>query len=167
MKSTRESADLKEELARKKAMEEALKKRKEQAEDKAYKKRLLAQIEADRQERKRKQEEEKARRQGRLPQHEAGGSSLSPSQVLAANRPKGSPSDVRLKLMVQGRPVMKRYGPETTLFEVVEDLKKDGTVENVTSFNFKLAGKKFDYLDFGQTLSEAGLAPSAILDVDS
>ncbi|KAJ2903242.1 UBX domain protein [Zalerion maritima] len=165
MKSTRETADLKEEVARKTAMEEAAKKRKEQAEDREYKKRLLAQIETDKKERKRKFEEEKARREGRLPQYE-GGPSQSPAQALAASQPKSSPSDVRLKLMVGGKPVMKRFGPETTLFEVVEDLKKDGTVENVDKFVFKLANKSFDSLDFGQTLAEAGLAPSAILAVE-
>lgn len=165
MKSTKETADLKEEIARKKAIEDAAKKRKEQAEDREYKKRLLAQIEADKKERKRKFEEEKARREGRLPQYE-GGPSQSPAQALAAAQPKGSPGDVRLKLVVQGKAVMKRFGPETTLFEVAEDLKKDGAIETVNKFVFKLANKSFDNVDFGQTLAEAGLAPSAILSVE-
>lgn len=171
MKSTRESQDLKEDLARKKALEEAAKKRKEQAEDRAYKKRLLQQIEADKQERKRRQEEEKARREGRLPDMAAASlatTSQSPAQAITAARTNtGSPGDVRLKLMIGGRPVMKRYGPETTLFEVVEDLKSDSIVESVSSFTFKLANKKFSDVDFGQTLSEAGLAPSAILNVET
>ena len=165
MKSTKEAHDLKEDLARKQAMDDAAKKRQEQAEDRAYKKQLLAKIEADKQERKRKFEEEKARREGRLPQYE-GGPSQTPAQALAASQPKGSPGDVRLKLMIQGKAVMKRYGPETTLFEVVEDLKNDGTAASVSSFQFKLANKSFDSVDFGQTLTEAGLAPSAILNVN-
>lgn len=166
MKSTRESQDAKEELARRKAIEEAAKKRKEQAEDKEYMKQLRAKIAADKEERKRKFEEEKARREGKLPDYK-GSPSQTPAQALAASASKGNAGDVRLKLMVGAKPVMKRYTPETTLFEVAEDLKKDGTVMGVSQFEFKLANKKFDSVDFGQTLQEAGLAPSAILTVVS
>lgn len=58
---------------------------------------------------------------------------------------------------------MKTFGVETTLFEVAEALKGEG-VNEVNSFTMTFPTKIFSgSLDFGKTLKEAGLVPSAVL----
>lgn len=57
---------------------------------------------------------------------------------------------------------MKTFPAETTLFEVAEALKAEGN--NVSSFTMNFPRKVFEgAVDFGKTLKEAGLVPSAAL----
>jgi len=60
---------------------------------------------------------------------------------------------------------MKKFTTETTLMEVAQQLEADEAagIPQVSQFKFALAKKVFEPLDFGQSLKEAGLAPSAIL----
>jgi len=83
MKSTKETQDLKEELVRKEQIKQAAKKRQEQLEDLEAKKKIKAQIEADKAERKRKQEEAKAAREGRAVEQAA-----APAPVEPAPKPR-------------------------------------------------------------------------------
>jgi len=157
-KATKETQDLKEELARKEQIKEAAKKRQEKQDDLDAKKRIKAKIEADRAERKRKEEEARAAREGRAPQ--------APSPVAAApaaSRPAASHNEARLRLQTPSGNVMKTFPAETTLFEVAQQLEtENGT--SVTSFTMTYPKKTFSVgVDFGQTLKEAGLVPSAVL----
>ncbi|KAA8619493.1 ubx domain-containing protein [Pyrenophora tritici-repentis] len=56
---------------------------------------------------------------------------------------------------------MKTFPVETTLFEVAHALEQDGTTVNTFTTNFPK--KTYDRTDFGMTLKEAGMVPSAAL----
>lgn len=158
-KSTQEVQDLKEELARKEQIKEAAKKRQEKADDLEAKRRIKARIEADKAERKRLAEEAKAAREGRAVE--------APSPVAptpAASRPASAAhTEARLRLQTANGNVMKTVPAETTLFEVAEQLKAENGLD-VTSFTMTFPRKTFEQgIDFGQTVKEAGLVPSAVL----
>ncbi|KAK1908367.1 hypothetical protein P3342_009216 [Pyrenophora teres f. teres] len=56
---------------------------------------------------------------------------------------------------------MKTFPVETTLFEVAHALEQDGMSVNTFTTNFPK--KTYDRTDFGMTLKEAGMVPSAAL----
>ena len=58
--------------------------------------------------------------------------------------------------------VMKSFSVDTTLFEVVEALRAESGVE-AQSFTQSFPKRVFDSVDFGSTLKELGLVPSASL----
>ncbi|KAK4138927.1 hypothetical protein BT67DRAFT_438222 [Trichocladium antarcticum] len=161
-KATKESEDAKEELQRKEQMKEAAKKRQEKLDDLEAKKRIKARIEADRLERKRKEEDARAMRAGKaLPVH----------APVAAAAPAASASGsgaavARLRLQTKTGNLIKSYPSETTLFEVAQQIEEEvGTP--ITKFSTTFPRKTFAAgVDFGQTLAEAGLAPSAVLVVN-
>lgn len=157
-KATKESQDLKEELQRKEQIKEAAKKRQEKLDDLEAKRRIKAKIEADKEERRRKAEEAKAAREGKPPP-----AAVEPAAPVIPSQPKSSASytEARLRLQTPGGPVTKSFPAETTLFEVAEALKAEGT--NVESFTMTFPRKIFDTSDFGQTLREVGLVPSGVL----
>ncbi|KAJ4396435.1 hypothetical protein N0V93_000654 [Gnomoniopsis smithogilvyi] len=159
-KATRETQDLKEELQRKEQIKEAEKKRQEKAADIEAKRRIKAKIEADKEERRRKAEEAKALREGKAP-----AAAAAPAAPSAPTAPKSSASytDARLRFQTPSGTVQKSFPAETTLFEVAEALKTDGTVAAVNSFMMTFPRKAFTPDDFGQTLREVGLVPSGVL----
>lgn len=157
-KATKETQDLKEEIQRREQIKEAERKRQEKREDIEAKNRIKARIAADKEERRRKAEEAKAAREGR------------PAAVLAESaspavpsQPKSSASytEARLRFQTPGGTVQKSFPAETTLFEVAEALKSEGTA--VSSFTMTFPKKVFESVDFGQTLREVGLVPSGVL----
>ncbi|PPJ58792.1 hypothetical protein CBER1_08215 [Cercospora berteroae] len=161
-KHTKESDDAKEELARKEQIKEAAKKRQEKADDIAAKKRIKDKIEADKAARKAKIEEEKRMREN--PAAYNPGAATAPSSAAAAAAPAKvvNHSEARLRLQTPSGNVMKTMPAETTLFEVAEAIKHEkGT--DVTSFTQAFPRKTWSYEDFGLTLKEAGLVPSAAL----
>lgn len=158
-KATRETQDLKEELQRKEQIKEAEKKRQEKAADIEAKRRIKAKIEADKEERRRKAEEAKALREGKAP---AAAAPAAPS-VPTAPKSSASYTDARLRFQTPSGTVQKSFPAETTLFEVAEALKTDGTVGSVNSFMMTFPRKTFTPDDFGQTLREVGLVPSGVL----
>lgn len=157
-KATRETQDMKEELQRKEQIKEAARKKQEKLEDLEAKRRIKAKIEADKEERRRKAEEAKAARDGRAPV-----AATESSVPVAPTQPKSSASytEARLRLQTPGGTVQKSFPAETTLFEVAEALKADGTA--VSSFTMTFPRKVFESVDFGQTLREVGLVPSGVL----
>jgi hypothetical protein len=166
MKSTKESQDIKEELQRKEQIKEAAKKRQEKLEDLEAKKRIKARIEADRAERKRREEEAKALREGKpLP-----GQTIAPAAPAPAPPATGGPSSsssaagvARLRLQTKNGNLVKSFPSETTLFEVAQQIEGEVGAP-VMSFSLTFPRKTFEAgVDFGQTLAEAGLAPSAVL----
>jgi hypothetical protein len=160
MKSTKESQDIKEELEKKERIKEAQAKRAEKLADQEAKKRVLAKLEADKQERKRKAEAEKAVRAGQAPppvQEQKGPIASGPT----TSKPASAYTEARLALQTSGGRVIKTFPVETTLFEVAHALEQDGTTVN--TFTTSFPKKTYDKSDFGMTLKEAGLVPSAAL----
>jgi len=68
-----------------------------------------------------------------------------------------------LRLQTPSGASVKTFGVDTTLFEVAQAIEADGGVA-VSSFTMTYPKKVFEgSLDFGKTLKEAGLVPSAVL----
>ncbi|KAI1494971.1 DNA-binding protein [Biscogniauxia mediterranea] len=157
----RQSQDLKEELQRKEQIKEAAKKRQEKLADLEAKRRVKAQIEADKEERRRKAEEAKAAKEGRaVPVAAPAAASTS---APAAARPAATHNEARLRLQTSGGEIRKTLPAETTLFEVAQQLETENGL-TVTKFVQNFPRKEFKgNLDFGLSLKEAGLVPSAAL----
>ena len=152
---------MKEELQKKEQLKEAAKKRQEKRADEEAKQRILAKIEADKAERRAKAEREKAQREGR---------SIEPSPAVATTStapaaPKANAhTQARLRLMTSSGNIQKTFPAETTLFEVAHTLAQENSL-TVSAFECTYPKKLFDTTDFGMTLKEAGLVPSAVLNV--
>ena len=163
-KATRDTQDAKEELERKEQLKQAAKKRQEKQDDMDAKKRVRAKIEADKAERRRKAEQEKAAREGRATETSA---PAPPAAAPAAAAPKKTVdhTEARLKLQTSEGAVMKTLPAETTLFELAQVVEQEKGVA-VTSFSMTFPRKTFEgAIDYGKTLKEAGLVPSAVLNV--
>lgn len=161
MKSTKETQDLKEELAKKEQIKEAQKKRREKEEDAKAKQNVLAKLEAQKQERKRKAEAEKAARLGQAPPPQPAEAPAPTSSGPTTSKPASAYAETRLALQTPGGRIMKTFPVETTLFEVAHALEAEGVT--VTSFQQNFPKKVYDQTDFGMTLKEAGMIPSAAL----
>ncbi|KAK4162657.1 ubiquitin-related domain-containing protein [Cladorrhinum sp. PSN259] len=159
LKANKDTQQIKEELARKEQIKEAAKKRQEKADDIEAKRRIKAKIEADKAERKRKEEEAKALREGRAPQAPAAPAAPTP---LASSGSSSSAATARLRIQTKTGNLIKTYPSETTLMEVAHAVSEE-TGQQVTSFQITFPRKTFNGVDFGQTLKEAGLAPSAVI----
>jgi hypothetical protein len=167
MKSTKEVQDIKEELAKNEQIKAAAKKRAEKAEDLAAKRRIQEKIAADKEARRLKAESEKAAREGRAPPPDPSLAAASASQAShassSASAVKKEVTEARLRLQTSAGVVMKTFPVETTLFEVAQALESDPGVP-VESFTMTYPKKTFSgSVDFGKTLKEAGLVPSAVL----
>lgn len=158
-----QTEEAKEDLQRKEQIKEAMKKKQEKADDIAAKKRVKEKIEADKLARKQKQEEEKAMRNNPAA-FNPGAAAATPATggIQAATAPKANHSEARLRLQTASGNVMTTLPAETTLFEVAEAVKKENGTQ-VNSFVSNFPRKEFKYEDFGMTLKEAGLVPSAAL----
>jgi DNA repair exonuclease SbcCD ATPase subunit len=158
-KHTRENDDAKEELRRKEQIKEQKQKKQEKLDDAAAKKRIKDQIEADKRARKAKADEEKAMRAN--PDAYNPGAAATPA-AAAAPKVTANHSEARLRLQTASGNVMKTFPAETTLFEVAHALAEESGVQ-ASSFTQNFPKKVWDQGDFGMTLKEAGLAPSAAL----
>jgi len=160
-KATKDSQDLKEELAKKEQIKEAQKKRLEKQADVDAKARIKAKIEADKAERRAKAEREKAAREGRQIEAEAAASTAAPASN-GPSKPAGAYTETRMRFQMPGGNIQKTFPVETTLFEVAKQLESEsGTT--IASFVQNFPRKTFDQVDFGSTLKELGLVPSASL----
>lgn len=160
MKATKESQDIREELQKKERLKEAAAKRADKKADDEARKRVLAKLEADKQERKRKAEAEKAARAGQAPPPQVQ-TPLATSSGPTTSKPASAYTEARLALQTPTGRVMKTFPVDTTLFEVAHALEADGL--NVNTFTTNFPKKTFDKTDFGMTLKEAGMVPSAAL----
>jgi DNA repair exonuclease SbcCD ATPase subunit len=163
-KHTRENDDVKEELRKKEQLKEQKQKKQEKLDDAAAKKRIKDQIEADKRARKAKADEEKAMRAN--PDAYNPGAAAVPAAASAAPKVTANHSEARLRLQTASGNVMKTFPAETTLFEVAHALAEESGVQ-ASSFTQNFPKKVWDQGDFGMTLKEAGLAPSAALIVKS
>ena len=159
-KNTKEGQDAKEALKVKEQIKEAEKKRAEKVADANARKAILAKIEQDKADRKRKAEAEKAAREGRAPPPQPM-EDVVPAKP-AAPKTAAQYTETRLRLQTPGGTIMKSFPVETTLFEVAHAVKEENGTE-VASFTQNFPKKVFDSSDFGQTLKEAGMVPSAAL----
>ncbi|KAF7905299.1 uncharacterized protein EAF01_005820 [Botrytis porri] len=159
MKSTKEVSDAKEKLAKDQQIKEAQAKRAEKAADVQAKKRIQEKIAADKEERRLKAEAAKALREGRAPPVPAA------APVAAPAASSGAPkvhTESRLRLQTATGVMTKTYPVDTTLFEISQQLEAE--LGSVTSFTMTYPKKTFEGpVDFGKTLKEAGLIPSAVL----
>ncbi|KAF5869699.1 putative ubx domain-containing protein [Botrytis fragariae] len=159
MKSTKEVSDAKEKLAKDQQIKEAQAKRAEKAADVQAKKRIQEKIAADKEERRLKAEAAKALREGRAPPAPAA------APVAAPAASSGAPkvhTESRLRLQTATGVMTKTYPVDTTLFEISQQLEAE--LGSVTSFTMTYPKKTFEGpVDFGKTLKEAGLIPSAVL----
>jgi hypothetical protein len=161
LKSTKESQNIKEELQKKEQLKEMAAKRAEKKADEDARKRVLAKLEVDKQERKRKAEVEKAKRAGQAPPPAPVQAPLATSSGPTTSKPASAYTEARLALQTGSGRVMKTFPVETTLFEVAHALEQDGGT--VASFTTNFPKKVYDRSDFGMTLKEAGMVPSAAL----
>lgn len=136
-------------------------KQKEKQDDIAAKARVRARLAADKAERQRKTEKEKAEREGRAPESETLHQQSTSSSGVSKSKPSSAYTDTRLRLQTSSGSINKSFPAETTLFEVASALTAEGV--EVKSFTQNFPKKVFDGVDFGQTLKELGLVPSALL----
>ena len=161
-KKTKETEDLKEQLAVKEQLKEADKKKREKREEIEAKKRIQAKIAADKEERRLKSEREKAARAGEaLPAAPAAAEAV-PITAPTQSKPASEYKETRLRLQTETGNIMKSFPVETTLFEVAaavgEEIGRD--VESFTqNFPRKIFGQEF----FGESLKDLKLVPSASL----
>lgn len=161
MKSTKEVEDIKEDLEKKQRIKEAEAKRREKLNDIAAKKRIQEKIAADKEERRLKAEKAKAEREGRAPPPDPSLAAAAAAPV-AQRAPATAATETRLRLQTPGGNKMKTFSVDATLFEVAQQLESEGTL--VSSFTMTFPRKVFEgAVDFGKTLKEAGLVPSAVL----
>jgi len=161
LKSTKEAQGIKEELAKKEMMKEVAAKKQEKLADIAAKKRIQEKIAADKEERRLKAERSKAEREGRAPPPDPSLAAAAAAPV--APKPAAAHTEARLRLQTPSRNFQKTFPADTTLFEVAQTLEQE-TGNVVESFTMTFPRKVFQgSLDFGKTLKEAGLVPSAVL----
>jgi len=160
LKATKESQDAKEELQKKERLKEAQAKKQEKQDEINARKKVLEKVEAQKAERKRKADAEKAVRAGQAPAErveEKHATSSGPT----TSKPASAYTEARLALQTPSGRVTKTFPVETTLFEVAHVLEQDGL--EVNSFTTNFPKKVYEKTDFGMTLKEAGLIPSAAL----
>ena len=78
------------------------------------------------------------------------------------SKPAAAYTEARLRLQTSAGTVQKVFSVETTLFEVAAAVHQD-TGSKVQSFTQNFPKKTFDVVDFGASLKELGLVPSASL----
>ncbi|KAF2198525.1 hypothetical protein GQ43DRAFT_443262 [Delitschia confertaspora ATCC 74209] len=162
MKATKESQDIKEELQKKERLKEAQAKKREKQEEAEARKRVLAKLEADKAERKRKADLEKATRAGQTPPPPGAEPAAATSSGPTTSKPASAYNETRLALQTPSGRIMKTFPVDTTLFEVAHSLAAESGVQ-VSSFMQNFPKKIYDQTDFGMTLKEAGMVPSAAL----
>jgi len=166
MKSTKEVQDIKEKLAQQEQIKAAAAKRQEKLNDIVAKKRIQEKIAADKEARRLKAEALKAEREGRAPPPDPSlaAAAASSAGASASSTVKKEVTEARLRLQTAGGVVMKTFPVETTLFEVGQALVAENGGVEVESFTMTYPKKTFSgSVDFGKTLKEAGLVPSAVL----
>ncbi|KAI9840795.1 MAG: hypothetical protein M1838_003902, partial [Thelocarpon superellum] len=162
-KSTKETQDLKEDLQKKEQMKIAAAKRREKQEELAAKERIRMKIKADQEERRLKAQKEKAERDGLAPPPVPAAATPAPTASSPAQSKPGSEySQSRLRLQTPHGEIRKSFAVDTTLFEVAAAVHAENGMQ-VESFTQTFPRKTFTHIDFGQSLRESGLFPSAVL----
>ena len=156
-KSTKETQDIKEDLQKKEQIKDAEKKRKEKAEDIRVKEAIRRKIQEDKDARKAKADAEKAAREGRIAE-----APTTTSTAPATPKPAAAYTETRLRLQTPLGNIMKAFPVDTTLFEVAQHVLAEKGLQP-TTFTQTFPKKVYDQVEFGATLKELGLVPSASL----
>ena len=154
-------------MKKKEQLKEAAAKRKEKQDEIEAKARIKAKIAADKEERRLKNEKEKAERAGQAPPQAAAAAAAAaagptPPSAPVTSKPASAYTETRLRLQLPSGPIQKTFPVETSLFEVAALITEEKGFE-VRSFTQNYPKKTFDTVDFGATLKELGLTPSAAL----
>lgn len=149
-------------LKKKEQLKDAAAKRKEKQDEIAAKERIKIKIAADKEERRLRTEKEKAEREGRAPPPASKAAALSTTSGPVASKPASAYTETRLRLQLPTGNIQKAFSVETTLFEVASAVTQESGLE-VGSFVQNFPKKVFDAVDFGASLKELGLVPSASL----
>ena len=155
-------------------------KRREKQEEIAAKQRIKDKIAADKEERRLKAEAAKAERLGQAPAVSNPTASTMP--VTATSKPASAYKETRLRLQTPTSTITKSFPVETTLFEVASAVTQEIGGFEVSSFTQNFPKKSesgsgcssilhqanftfsaFDSVDFGASLKELSLVPSASL----
>ena len=161
-KSTKETQDIKEDLKKKEQLKDAAAKRKEKQDEIAAKERIKQKIAADKEERRLKAEKEKAEREGRAAPVAVHAAGLATTSGPVASKPASAYTETRLRLQTPSGNIQRSFSVDATLFEVASIVTQESGVE-VESFTQNFPRKVFDSVDFGASLKELGLVPSASL----
>ncbi|KAL8704091.1 MAG: hypothetical protein Q9201_002752 [Fulgogasparrea decipioides] len=161
-KSTKETQDIKEELKKKEQLKEAAAKRKEKQDEIDAKARIKAKIAADKEERRLRAEKDKAEREGRAVPVAAQASPAPTVMGPVESKPASAYTEARLRLQTSAENLQKTFPVTTTLFEVAAVITQE-TGSEVQSFTLNYPKKVYDAVDFGASLKELGLVPSASL----
>ncbi len=161
-KSTKETQDIKEDLKKKEQLKEAAAKRKEKQDEIAAKARIKAKIASDKEDRRLRAEKEKAEREGRAAPMAAQAVLAPTTEGPVGSKPASAYTEARLRLQTSTGNLQKTFPVTTTLFEVAAAVTQE-TGKEVQSFTQNFPKKVFDAVDFGATLKELGLVPSASL----
>ena len=161
-KSTKETQDIKEELKKKEQLKEAAAKRKEKQDEIDAKARIKAKIAADKEERRLKAEKDKAEREGRAVPATTETVVAPTMSGNVESKPASAYAETRLRLQSSAGNLQKTFPVTTTLFEVAAAVAQETGTE-VQSFTQNFPKKTFGAVDFGATLKELGLVPSASL----
>ena len=159
-KKTKESQDIKEQLKVKEQIKEAEQKRREKQADIDAKKKIQAQIAADKEERRLKAERQKAERAGVAPPDAQPAAPVATAPTTS--KPASEYTETRLRLQTSSGNIMKTFPVTTTLFEVAaavgEEIGRD-----VESFTQNFPRKVFTNEFFGESLKDLKMVPSASL----
>ena len=149
-------------MQKKEQIKEAAAKRKEKQADIEAKEAIRRKIQADKEARRSKAEAEKAEREGRAAPAPAVAPVSTPVSGPVTSKPTSAYTETRLRLQTSSGNVQKTLPVDTTLFEVAAALDSESGIQ-VQSFVQNFPKKIFDHVDFGATLKELGLVPSASL----
>jgi len=109
-----------------------------------------------------KAEKEKAEREGRAGPASSAAATLPTISGPVASKPAAAYTETRLRLQLPTGNIQKAFPVDSTLFEVASAVSQDSGIE-VGSFTQNYPKKVFDTVDFGASLKELGLVPSASL----
>lgn len=155
-----ETDRIKEELRRREQLKEAEKRKREKQEDAIAKEKIRAQIKADQEARRFKTEAERVAREGQSIETTT---AVAPAPSASQQKPASSYTEARLQIRLpSGAPLVKSFPAETTLFEVASAIEEERGMRPST-FTTTFPKKTYDSSDFGMSLKEAKLVPSAVV----
>lgn len=132
--------------------------KKEKADDLAAKKRIEETIRRTQEERRAKAAAAKAAREGRVVEE-----APKPAVPAKENIKSGDYKETRLQLRIPDQPpLIKAFDVDTTLLEVAQAVESERGFA-VNGFTMTFPRKTLGRTDFGMTLKEAKLVPSAAL----
>ncbi|KAI0058877.1 hypothetical protein BV25DRAFT_1829626 [Artomyces pyxidatus] len=157
-----------EELKTKQILKDLEAKKREKEGDAKARAAIKAQIEADKRERLEKAAREKALREGTtLPSASSSSAAAAPTPApqSAVSGRDFKETRLQIRLASGGQPYTTTLSSDATLREVAEFLAGQTLAFDVETVTFAqhFPRKQFTYADFGKTLRELGLTPSAVL----